>query len=317
MIKAKQLIVMLLASLITHHANSKQLHFSKTEEKDAYLFNYQWLDHQQQSHLLSFTLEKSVLFNQFRHFRSFKKQQAAQYINKSIFKALQRNPAKDTRISYNQNSTAIVVKGPAKQIKNTEQQIAKLKKKFTDEYLNHNFYHQFVTHNNVSAIKPNHVKFAQLSVNDLTLIKPVLLQQAPIQSARKTINYLLSFIQSIPYSTLDDRINSSGAGFNPPLKLLWENQGDCDSKVTLFASLLRSLIPKVSVALVFINNHALIGISIPARANEQTITVNGVTYLLADPTGPALLPAGRLGETSELAILQEQYTAEVVHKRGK
>jgi len=98
---------------------------------------------------------------------------------------------------------------------------------------------------------------------------------------------------------------------------LWENQGDCDSKVTLFASLLRSLIPKVSVALVFINNHALIGISIPARANEQTITVNGVTYLLADPTGPALLPAGRLGETSELAILQEQYTAEVVHKRGK
>jgi hypothetical protein len=121
-------------------------------------------------------------------------------------------------------------------------------------------------------------------------------------------------VQSIPYSTLESRITSAGAGFNPPLKLLWENQGDCDSKVTLTAALLRSLMPRINIALIFIDNHALMGVNIAAEigSEEMTIEHNGITYLLAEPTGPALLALGTISEDSQQAILQGQYTIETM-----
>ena len=146
-----------------------------------------------------------------------------------------------------------------------------------------------------------------MKIADLKIIKPLILEKVSIKNIRKVTNYVLSFIQNIPYSPLDSRISSSGAGFNTPLKLLWENQGDCDSKVTLTASLLRALMPRISMVLVFIDQHAFIGIAIPPNGDEIAIIENGVTYVLAEPTGPALLPLGELAPSSEQAIYNGHY----------
>jgi hypothetical protein len=121
-------------------------------------------------------------------------------------------------------------------------------------------------------------------------------------------------VQSIPYNKLQSRLTSSGAGFNPPLKLLWENQGDCDSKMTLTAALLRALMPRIKMMLIYIKEHAFIGINIPAKPGEMTIRHDNITYLLADPTGPALLPVGIVGAESELAIVQGQYSIQRFHE---
>jgi hypothetical protein len=115
-------------------------------------------------------------------------------------------------------------------------------------------------------------------------------------------------------STLESRITSSGSGFNPPLQVLWENQGDCDSKMTLTAALLRALMPRIDMTLIYIDGHAFIGIDIPGQANEVTIEHNEVKYLLAEPTGPALLPLGTLAPESELAINQGHYIAQDYHE---
>lgn len=310
----KQLFIAMFIFSVASTAASKQLHFSKVEKGDSYQLNYEWLDHKKKTQQMSFTLTKSVLFNRFRNFRVFKPELAAQYINKNVVKHLHNNPIANIQIHYERNSGGITIRGTdIKAINNAEKRIAELNTEYTEKHLSQNFYHNFTTYNNIKAVKPNHVKFATLAANDLKPIIPAISEKVAINNIRKTTDYVLAFVQTIPYSTLNSRVDSSGAGFNPPQKLLWENQGDCDSKVTLTASILRALIPEIKIVLVFIDNHALIGINVLAKANETTINLDGTTYLLAEPTGAALLPLGMLNNTSELAIIQGQYTAEKFH----
>ncbi len=290
---------------------AEQVHFSKVENDESYQFNYRWLDIKSMPQSLSFTLEKQTLFNKFRDFKAFKPQMAQRHISKSVVKHLQKEPITDVRVSYNNHTNNIELSSTkADKFASTKMKISELEQKYTDKYLDANNYHHFKNHHNVTAIKPNHVKFANLSVDDLKPIKPLILDKVSIKNIRKATDYILGFIQSIPYSRLESRANSAGAGFNPPLKLLWENQGDCDSKVTLTASILRSLMPRINIALVFIDNHALIGIEVVPKGDEVTITLDGVTYLLGEPTGPAKLPLGTLDDASKLAVLQGQYIAE-------
>ena len=61
------------------------------------------------------------------------------------------------------------------------------------------------------------------------------------------------------------------------------------------------------MVLVFVDQHAFIGIAIPPSGDEITITENGITYVLAEPTGPALLPLGELAPSSAQAIYNGHY----------
>lgn len=314
MSNTKQLFILILLYCVTYSATAKQLHFSKVEKGDFYQFNYQWEDHQKKLQSIAFSLEKSALFNKFRNFRTYKPKLAARQVSNKIIRHLNKNPITNIQINYDKKVGSITVKGSDIALVNdTEEKILTLHSEFTQQYLQANWYHTFTTYDNIQAIKPDHVTFASLSADDLKPMKPLILETVSIQNIRKATDHVLAFVQNIPYSTLNSRVESSGSGFNPPLKLLWENQGDCDSKVTLTAAILRSLMPRIKMVLIFIDNHALIGIDVLARADEVTITLDGTTYLLAEPTGPALLPLGTLNQTSELAIIQGQYTAEKFH----
>lgn len=294
-------------------AIAKQTHFSKVENGENYQFNYQWLDINNTQQSLSFSLKKSALFDNFRSFKNFKSKEAERYVSKNVVKHLRNNPINNVQISYNiRNQNIDLVSTNNEALKAAQHKISLLEKIYTKEYLTSNYYHQFTTHTNVQALKPDHVRFAHLSIENLKPIKPLILENVSMKNIRKATNYILGFIQNIPYSTLESRVESAGAGFNPPLKLLWENQGDCDSKATLAVALLRVLMPRIKIALVFIDNHALIGIDVLPEGDEMTITLDDVTYLLAEPTGPKNLLLGNIDDASSLAISQGQYTAEKV-----
>jgi hypothetical protein len=305
------LFVAVLLMLLSHKSAAQQISYSKVDKGDFYQFNYQWLDHHQQSQSMAFSLSKNALFNKFRSFKVYKPELALQFISRKVIKELHNNPIHDVKIHYNNQTGDIRAEGKnIASIAIAERKITQLNNKFTHEYLKEHWYHTFTTHNHLKAIKPDHVTFASLSTEDIKPIRPIILEKVSVKNIRKATNYVLAFVQSIPYSPLSSRVNSSGAGFNPPLKLLWENQGDCDSKVTLTASILRSLMPRIKMVLVFIDSHALIGINIEPDGSNTTIIKDGITYTLAEPTGPALLPLGKLSQISELAISQGQYTAE-------
>jgi len=296
-------------------ANAEQSHFSKTEHDDDYQFSYQWQDINATTQLITFSLAKNIIFDQFRNFKTYKTDLAQKFIRKSIKRRLRKTPLTDVKINFNNQNNSIDITGKSElKINEAYTAISNMELEISEQYLKDNLYHRFVTHNQVNAIKPDHRRFANLSVDNLKPLKPVILEKVSIKNIREVTDFTLGFVQSIPYSTLESRITSAGAGFNPPLKLLWENQGDCDSKVTLTAALLRALMPRINIALVFIDNHALIGVNIAAEigSEEMTLDHNGITYLLAEPTGPMLLALGTISDESQQAILQGQYTIEVM-----
>ncbi|MEY8252210.1 MAG: hypothetical protein RPR91_07480 [Colwellia sp.] len=309
-------IVSLLLFFITK-GQAQQLMFSKIEVDQGYSFQYQWVDHTKTNQSISFTLNQEGLFDRFRNFKTYQNSYAQKTILKRIKKQMQRNPIPGVQILYRQQRDGFVIEAKGLdrvKVAKAYQTLTRLENEVTQKYLKDIYYQAYTNHEQVTGIKVDHVSIANKSVADLKSLKPLILDHVSIQNIRKATNYVLGFVQSIPYNTLESRLTSSGAGFNPPLQVLWENQGDCDSKMTLTAALLRALMPRIDMALIYIDGHAFIGINIPGETGEVTIEHNNVNYLLAEPTGPALLPLGTLAPESELAINQGHYTAQDYHE---
>lgn len=299
--------------------NAKQLSFTKEVQENSYLFNYQWLDHDKVRQSINFSLTKSALFERFRMLKPYQGEFAQKTILRTIKKQLRKQPLIGAHAVFKQQQGKMViqVKGrDDKKVAAAYQEIKLIEQEVTKDYFQKNYYQRFTTHDQQTGIKVDHVNIAQDSVADFKALKPIILDIVSIENIRKVTNFVLSFVQSIPYSTLESRLTSSGAGFNPPAKLLWENQGDCDSKMALTATILRALMPRIDMAMIYIDEHAFIGIAVPAEANEVSIEHQEINYLLAEPTGPALYKLGRLAPESELAIDQGRYVVEEFHSDG-
>jgi hypothetical protein len=296
------------------NVQAKQLSFSKQEDGPNYHFSYQWQDYRHQKQSITFNLPKKALFDHFRNFKAYKPLPAQKYIYREVNKQLKAKPLEAVQVQFIQKkglyNLRITGRNPEK-IHQAKLAIKKLEAKAEKKYFTDNFYHLFTNHEQIEGIKPDHVRIGNNSVADFKGIKPLILEKVSIKNIRKATNYILGFVQNIPYSPLESRVTSSGAGFNPPLKLLWENQGDCDSKATLTAAMLRALMPRIEMVLVYIDQHAFIGIAVKPQADEITIMENNITYVLAEPTGPAVLGLGTLAPDSEQAILRGHYTTEV------
>jgi hypothetical protein len=309
------MVLLVLFFMTTAHA--EQLSVSKKKVEQGYSFHYQWLDHTNTEQEINFILSQEGLFERFRGFKTYQNSYAKKTILRRIKKHMQKNPIAGVQIIYRQqhDDFSVEAKGlDRKKVATAYQEILKLEEKVTNKYFKESYYQAFTNHEQISGIKVDHVSIANNSVVDLKPLKPTILDKVSIQNTRKATNYVLSFVQNIPYSTLESRLTSSGAGFNPPLQVLWENQGDCDSKMTLTAALLRALMPRIEMAFIYIDGHAFIGINIPAKAGEITIEHQQINYLLAEPTGPALLPLGKLAPESELAINQGHYSVQKYHE---
>jgi hypothetical protein len=305
-----------LALFLITSVQAKQLSFTKQVQENSYLFGYQWLDHDKVRQSIRFNLTKLALFERFRMLRPYQGEFAQKTILRTIKKQLRQQPLTSANAVFKQHGdrTVIQVEGlDEEKISAAYKKIKQIEQEVTKQYFQKNHYQRFTTHDQQTGIKVDHVNITNISVADFKVLKPIILDNLPIKNIRQVTNFVLSFVQSIPYSTLESRLTSSGSGFNPPAKLLWENQGDCDSKMTLTATILRVLMPRINMAMIYIDQHAFIGIAIPAEGDEASIEYQQVNYLLAEPTGPALYKLGNLAPESELAINQGRYVVETFH----
>jgi len=104
----------------------------------------------------------------------------------------------------------------------------------------------------------------------------------------------------------------NGSGFSPPLAVLNQNLGDCDSKSVLTASLIRAFLPNNSMRLVLLRNHALLAIAMTPLTKDTTMMIDGMPFILLDPTGPAQMKLGEVSKSTKQAIASQQYTLEVI-----
>ena len=187
------------------------------------------------------------------------------------------------------------------------------------EWLKQHYFQPFTPPDGAPAIKQDHVRIALESRAELAPLAEQLKQEGATETEarQKTVEHMLDFIQAIPYQLLDSQSGRSGKGFLSPRQVLEQNRGDCDSKVTLMAALLAQRFPELKQAMVFVPGHALLGVALPAKPGEATLSRAGETYLLMEPTGPAQLPMGQLAPTSKTLVDSGQLSVQPVQDEGK
>lgn len=132
-------------------------------------------------------------------------------------------------------------------------------------------------------------------------LRPVAAGMGTLVEARELAERAMLFVQKIPYA------RAQGFTFRTPLAVVRDHRGDCDEKVALFAAILRAHEPTLPIAVISIEGHAFVGIDLFPHGTEQTVTVGGRTWLVAEPVGPSLLPLGRISERSAEALREDRY----------
>lgn len=175
-------------------------------------------------------------------------------------------------------------------------------------YLEKHYMVDFTDHLQREFVQNDYVQYARESLDGLQPVAEAIkaTQQNPNDPREFTL-VAMTWLQSIPYNDLLSRNDSNGAGFLAPIDLLRRNIGDCDSKSTLLAALLKAYDKRLNVYMVLLPEHALLAVGIPAKDDEQTLHIDGSDMLLIEPTGPAHFIAGEIDDTSAMAILNKQY----------
>ncbi len=159
------------------------------------------------------------------------------------------------------------------------------------------FFHERLYRINADgALLPDYRRIARI---EAAALDPVV---APLRTwlrglgLRAGLERLLLFTQSIPYDPLHDRADS--AGFLPPLQVLADNRGDCDSKAVLFAALAHRLYPDLPIALALIPGHAYLALGLAPEGYDTRLDWSGRAWVVAEPVGPAISGLGELTEQS-------------------
>lgn len=132
-------------------------------------------------------------------------------------------------------------------------------------------------------MRPDHVRVAAGYADDVRPLAEAL--GMPGAEPRAGLAMALGFVQSIRY---ERRKRSKDAGFRRPLSLLAADRGDCDGKATLFLALARAAYPELPVAIVYIPDHAFVGVALAPEKGEHTFRGDGLRYVLVEPVGPAM-----------------------------
>jgi hypothetical protein len=144
--------------------------------------------------------------------------------------------------------------------------------------------------------RPDYNRTAQEATINLP---PALVRSLKEKNAapRAWLAALVSHVQAIPYGIPPN-------GFLFPDEVLQFNYGDCDSKSVLTAAIIKKINPDLDFAFVDLPSadHLLLGVALEPHPGDQTVRLKGKTYVLADVSGPALIPLGKVSDKSAAAL---------------
>jgi len=290
--------------------------FNLNETQDGQLtFSYQWRDFNDSQQSFDFQVDKREFLQPLKRYRGFNLERSQRELTHQLNRYIRQQQWQgiQARLTPRQQSVELVTANSRTQEKQAQlTEYKRLLREYYNErwndYLEANFYRQLTLPPGEQGIIPDHPAIASEMTAVLRPLVQAIGEQLGNNTQRNYINYIASFIQQIPYNDLSSKLDSRGDGFVPPNQLLYYNQGDCDSKVTLMSSVIKEIIETPKMAIIYLPNHAVFGISISSRSDDISVKHNGVNYILVDVTGPAAMPLGQVGGETEFQVNTEQYT---------
>lgn len=278
------------------------------------VYNYQWLDANKQPQNLSFKLDNQLLRNANRRFKRYEPNVILNNVYQALLdKASTYNP-REVKIKFkkNYNKVTYTIKTDQPELTNKIRlELIQVEQDARKVQLNDLSFIAFDSPWFGKRIKVDHLQFAKKAIAHVTPIAEAIKSQFQNNRPRDVINFTLNWVQSIPYQVLEDRKTSDGSGFNSPLKVISGNGGDCDSKMVLLGAILKNIYPSLSIAFIYLPEHALIGFELSTLKNDEYTVINGAHYLLAEPVGPALIPLAKIAPSSAQYVNMQSYYHEL------
>ncbi|MGD9649282.1 MAG: hypothetical protein AB7U41_00670, partial [Dongiaceae bacterium] len=288
-------------------AEAQQLNFNKTAIGNQVQFSYRYRDNGGLLHQVSFYLSRPEIERALKEFQTVNEAEMRSYVMHALYQeAAKFFPGIKIDIAERDRDLDLSVEGSnPKEVEQALNHLQRVHDKARDSYLTSHFYTKDKTG---KFILPDHGRIAARYVSDMAPVAASIRQGAPDRSQRGLFTAALNFVQSIPYDTLQNRETSNGAGFTTPIGLLQMNRGDCDTKAVALTSLLRTLLPGVPVIMVYVPDHVFIGARLPTMRGDRVLSVDGEVYILAEPAGPSLVPAGQLAHASANELDRRNFT---------
>ena len=293
-------MLLLIVLLCACSLQAAPLRLSKSSDAGQVQFSYRF-DALGQAQQLHFTLQQAALNDTLRNFRPFSARQLQQYLWRDLQQHIASHP--QVRLQRHPDKRQLKFKVITRDVTLRQQLETELRQLLLEQrqfYLQQQYYTELQQPTGELAIVPDHARLMQASLNALLPVATAWHAKLVNLPTRLSLQLLTSWVQQIPYQDLSDRRHSDGNDFSPPLKLLRQNRGDCDSKAILLAALLRLLMPEVRLAIIYLPGHAILAVQLTPADNDKTITLEGRPYILVDATGPAELAPGEVAQQYEI-----------------
>ncbi len=300
-------ILFLLNSLLWSSALTAAIDLQKTSTGKTTEFRYQWPPEPE----LTFQIDNTQIKAQSGSSRRFSAELAEQHVRHQVLLSAVKLQQRGVRVQMSPKNLPfkVTVNGSNESLVTTvQQQLQQAQQEAYQNYLQRDFYYLMKSPTGEKFVVPDHVRVMQQSRPALQSASTAFVELYGKNNIRQISGKISEWVQQIPYQDLSDRQASSGSGFSPPLKLLMEHAGDCDSKAVLYAAILQNIFPKNSIGILYFPDHAVVAAQIPPLEHELTVTLAGITYLVVDPTGPAPTKLGVLAPKYQAYLTNGQFT---------
>jgi hypothetical protein len=308
--KAALLGIGIVSQILSPSGLSQQLSFQHNGAQ----YRYQWRDAAQQEKQLSFHVASYP--NELSRFARLKPTQVNQYIIQVLKEEMSQLDLGEVQaqIEIIDDQPKIALRGrDAQKLSQVSTRLKQAQSKAYRDFLTQQHYVKDTLFSGEEVIRPDYKAIANQSAPYLKEILKAIESANKESTTRDKIEYLLNFVQNIPYRTLQSADESRGSGFMTPIQVLRNNMGDCDSKSTLMAGALQSYFPNIRIELIYLPDHALLALGIPAKTNDKTVKIDGMNFVALEPTGPAQLRLGQLGPHSQHYIDIGLYRGVTIH----
>lgn len=297
-------ILLLFGCLTAWSVAATNLQLQRSSVDNELRFHYHW-QQQGQPVEFSFQLPKQSMQQHLRAYRRYSPALANTYMRQALqrARAQQTTSGFEIRLPSSGFPLPLTVEGTdTSEARALQHALTQQMLEARQRYLSSIYHTEQRLQPGRQVIMVDHPRIVQESLQDLLPVASALQQKFPYTTSRELSQFLLDWLQRIPYQRQDDRSQSSGSGYLPPLQVIQQHRGDCDSKVVLMAALLRLLLPDLELAIVYLPEHAVLAIAMSATPEDQQVQLQGRRFVLADPTGPALLSVGQVAARYQLYL---------------
>lgn len=304
------LLLTLSTMLASPNVAAEQQNFSIKNSGSSTEFSYQW-KHNKQTYNLNYAIANQSLYSMPDSPSTYSSVLLEEFVYRNVVQEAKLIDPTLAKINVTRKNDGLSFNVKSRDKSDAQQILTRLKKAHLsaqDDYWSEHMFVQYTANMGQTGIRHDHSRYTNLSAKSLTpIVDAIKAMQQQANNPREFLTIALSWVQSIPYNTLESRLSSNGAGFVSPRDLMMQNQGDCDSKSTLLAAILKAYNPHIDVQMVYLPNHALLGVGMRKLPKEMTVNQKGIDYVLLEPTGPAQFNIGEVADTTKLALRNRQF----------